>query len=233
MTLDEIKALPVADLSNHSGQDAHLYLWTIDQHLEASFSVARAWGFRHSATLVWCKPPYGVGLGGTFPSDIEFVLFCRRPGDIDRHGAITVTRWLRDQLKTKGISRRELMQRGSYTEGQIVHWLAGTETVHPGVPSWNEWQRLKALIGFGDEIDEVVRQINDQKGSLPRKRLSRASGRWHEWPRGPHSAKPEAFLDMVEAVSPGPYLEMFARRQRLGWDTWGDEALEHVRIGAG
>lgn len=44
--------------------------------------------------------------------------------------------------------------------------------------------------------------------------------------RGPiHSAKPEAFLDIVEQVSPGPYLELFSRRARLGWDTWGDEAL--------
>lgn len=55
-------------------------------------------------------------------------------------------------------------------------------------------------------------------------------GTWHQWPRGRHSQKPEAFLDIVEQVSPGPYLEMFARRQRLGWDTWGNEALEHVEI---
>ena len=25
--------------------------------------------------------------------------------------------------------------------------------------------------------------------------------------------------------------ELFARRQRLGWDTWGDEALNHVDLG--
>lgn len=47
-----------------------------------------------------------------------------------------------------------------------------------------------------------------------------------------HSAKPEAFLDLVESTSPGPYLELFARRQRLGWDTWGNEALEHVEMSA-
>lgn len=59
-----------------------------------------------------------------------------------------------------------------------------------------------------------------------------ANRQWWNWPRGAHSAKPEAFLDMVEAVSPGPYLELFARRQRLGWDTWGDEALDHVELEA-
>lgn len=47
-----------------------------------------------------------------------------------------------------------------------------------------------------------------------------------------HSRKPDGFLDVVEQVSPGPYLELFARRQRLGWDTWGDEALCHVEMGA-
>lgn len=53
-----------------------------------------------------------------------------------------------------------------------------------------------------------------------------------DWPRNAnrHSAKPEAFYDLVEYCSPGPYLELFARRNRLGWDTWGDEALEHVEM---
>lgn len=65
--------------------------------------------------------------------------------------------------------------------------------------------------------------------------------RWFTWPRvgwtqddpaAKHSRKPDAFLDIVEQVSPGPYLEMFARRQRLGWDTWGNEALNHVEMTA-
>lgn len=51
------------------------------------------------------------------------------------------------------------------------------------------------------------------------------------WPRkGDHSVKPEAFYDTVEHASPGPYLELFARRNRLGWDTWGNESLEHVEL---
>lgn len=36
-----------------------------------------------------------------------------------------------------------------------------------------------------------------------------------------HSAKPAAFYDLVEQVSPGPYVELFARAPRLGWDHWG------------
>jgi N6-adenosine-specific RNA methylase IME4 len=66
------------------------------------------------------------------------------------------------------------------------------------------------------------------RGNLPS--TGRSDRQWWEWARGKHSAKPEAFLDIVEHVSPAPRLEMFARRQRLGWDTWGNEALQHVEI---
>jgi N6-adenosine-specific RNA methylase IME4 len=50
-------------------------------------------------------------------------------------------------------------------------------------------------------------------------------------PRGRHSEKPDNFMDLVERVSPGPYLEMFSRRARFGWDTWGDESLGTAQIG--
>jgi len=42
-------------------------------------------------------------------------------------------------------------------------------------------------------------------------------------PRRKHSQKPEAFYDMLDAISEPPRLEMFARRLRLGWKAWGTE----------
>lgn len=42
-------------------------------------------------------------------------------------------------------------------------------------------------------------------------------------PRGRHSAKPQVFFDEIERVSPGPYLEIFARRPRKGWTVFGNE----------
>lgn len=42
-------------------------------------------------------------------------------------------------------------------------------------------------------------------------------------PRGRHSEKPEAFFEIVERCSPGPYLELFARKRRDGWTSWGNE----------
>ena len=43
-----------------------------------------------------------------------------------------------------------------------------------------------------------------------------------------HSRKPEQLYDVVEACSPGPYLELFARYPRLGWTAWGDEVDDDV-----
>ena len=47
-----------------------------------------------------------------------------------------------------------------------------------------------------------------------------------------HSQKPEALQDMVEQVSPGPYLELFARRARPGWDSWGNEVASDPAVSA-
>jgi len=58
----------------------------------------------------------------------------------------------------------------------------------------------------------------------------RVERNWWVWPRGRHSEKPDVFLDIVESVSPGPYLELFSRRARLGWDTWGNEALQGTEL---
>jgi N6-adenosine-specific RNA methylase IME4 len=131
MGLNEIRGLPVVELA---ADNSHLYLWTTNRYLRPSYEIAESWGFKPSQLLTWCKPPQGVGPGGTFSTTTEFVLFCRRG--------------------TTGVPER-----------------------HPTS--------------------------------------------WWEWPRGRHSAKPPAFLDIVEAVSPGPFVELFARAPRLGWDSWG------------
>jgi N6-adenosine-specific RNA methylase IME4 len=39
-----------------------------------------------------------------------------------------------------------------------------------------------------------------------------------------HSRKPEEQYEIIEACSPEPFLELFARGLRIGWTTWGDQA---------
>jgi N6-adenosine-specific RNA methylase IME4 len=40
-----------------------------------------------------------------------------------------------------------------------------------------------------------------------------------------HSRKPDELYPIVEACSPGPRLELFARHRRQGWAAWGDEVM--------
>ena len=40
-----------------------------------------------------------------------------------------------------------------------------------------------------------------------------------------HSRKPDELYPIIEACSPGPFLELFARSPRDGWASWGDELL--------
>jgi N6-adenosine-specific RNA methylase IME4 len=141
MSVAEICALKVP-----AAKDAHLYIWTINKYIEASYAVARSWGFEPSTMLYWFKEPKGIGLGGTYALCVEPILFCRR-------------------------------------------------------------------------------------GSLAAKK--RSDRNWWTWPRGEHSKKPEAFQTLVEQHSPGPYLEMFARRQRPGWSVWGNQVASDVKLQTG
>jgi N6-adenosine-specific RNA methylase IME4 len=49
-------------------------------------------------------------------------------------------------------------------------------------------------------------------------------------PRTSHSVKPEYFYSLVEENSPGPYLELFARRERTGWAVFGDQVANSIQI---
>jgi N6-adenosine-specific RNA methylase IME4 len=42
-------------------------------------------------------------------------------------------------------------------------------------------------------------------------------------PRREHSRKPDEIINMIERLVGGPYLEMFARTRRDGWDAYGNE----------
>ena len=94
------------------------------------------------------------------------------------------------------------------------------------------WAKNPIGMGLGDAFGITTEHVVfGHRGGLRPK--CRVPSTWWNWKRGRHSAKPEAFIDIVESVSPGPYLELFARRNRLGWHTWGNEALNHVELVTG
>jgi N6-adenosine-specific RNA methylase IME4 len=131
-------------------------------------------------------------------------------------------------------------------ESHLYLWVtAGLNRVGVGVETAEAWgfkvvsEIVWAKPSFG--LGKFPRPQHEivlvcRRGSLPFQVNNAGSVQtWHQT-RGKgnggkiHSAKPEGFLDLVEQASPGPYLELFARRNRFNWDTWGNEALQHVTL---
>ena len=64
-----------------------------------------------------------------------------------------------------------------------------------------------------------------KRGNLPVPDADRRPDSVQEYPRGPHSAKPHEFYDLIESMWPGtPKVELFARNRREGWASWGNQA---------
>lgn len=77
MGLDEIKALPVGDVT---AKNAHLYLWVPNALLLEGIEVLQAWGFRYVSNVIWAKRrkdggPDGRGVGFYFRNVTEPILF--------------------------------------------------------------------------------------------------------------------------------------------------------------
>lgn len=77
MKLDEIKALPVAQVCEST---AHCYLWVPNALLPEGLEVLKAWGFEYKSNLVWHKirkdgGPDGRGVGFYFRNVTELILF--------------------------------------------------------------------------------------------------------------------------------------------------------------
>jgi N6-adenosine-specific RNA methylase IME4 len=102
------------------------------------------------------------------------------------------------------------------------------------------WCKEPMGLGFGGAfVPSAEHVLFCRRGVLPHKTRWRST--WFQFKRpgynqpgygpGPaHSAKPDGFLDIVEQVSPGPYVELFARRHRLGWDVWGNESANTASL---
>ena len=68
------------------------------------------------------------------------------------------------------------------------------------------------------------------RGSIHRPQEYPALPTWFGTERMAHSVKPDRVHEIAEMITPGPYLEMFARRARRGWDLWGNQAPESIQF---
>jgi N6-adenosine-specific RNA methylase IME4 len=49
-------------------------------------------------------------------------------------------------------------------------------------------------------------------------------------PKREHSRKPDEIYGRIERLVGGPYAELFARRKRLGWSSWGNEIESDIQM---
>lgn len=73
MSLEQIKAMPVADLAE---ENSHLYLWVPNGLLQEGLDVIKAWGFTYRSPIYWIKPR--LGLGNYIRNASETCLFATR-----------------------------------------------------------------------------------------------------------------------------------------------------------
>jgi N6-adenosine-specific RNA methylase IME4 len=117
--------------------------------------------------------------------------------------------WVPNALLAEGL---EVMKAWGFTyKGNIV-WLKIRKDGGPdgrGVGFY--FRNVTELVLFG------------VKGSLRTGAPARSQVNLIAKQKREHSRKPDELYELIEKCSPGPYLELFARAKRKGWEQWGNE----------
>ena len=90
--------------------------------------------------------------------------------------------------------------------------------------SFYAWLKPGPGHGYWSQRDQVELLLVAMRGNVPAPAPGTQPPQYQIFRRGEHSEKPDAFADMIAAMFPNvPKLEMFARKNREGWDVWGNE----------
>ena len=106
----------------------------------------------------------------------------------------------------------------------VKHWGFTPKTVLTWAKVQRDDESPSMRVGhwFRSASEHVIVAV---RGAVPRPKDYPALPTWFPHRRLPHSVKPDTIHEYAEKAAPnGPWLEMFARRSRPGWDAWGDQA---------
>jgi N6-adenosine-specific RNA methylase IME4 len=88
---------------------------------------------------------------------------------------------------------------------------------------------IKPRLGLGNYLRNATEHlILGTRGNAPVR--FRAQPTWMFAPLQDHSHKPEEQYAVIERISDGPFLELFARRRQPGWQAWGDQIDSDITI---
>lgn len=133
------------------------------------------------------------------------------------------------EMKTLVIPSADQSHLWLWVLSQHIDW--GYELARAwGFEPWQTITWCKPGLGVGQFQCNTEHILVCRKGARHGNPFGRTGGTYFSWERGNHSSKPQAFYDLVERVSPPPYLELFARRKRLGWHCWGNEVESDIEL---
>ena len=88
---------------------------------------------------------------------------------------------------------------------------------------------IKPRLGLGNYLRNATEHlILGTRGNAPVR--FRAQPTWMFAPLQDHSHKPEEQYAVIERISDGPFLELFARRRQPGWAVWGDQIDSDIEV---
>ena len=121
-------------------------------------------------------------------------------------------------------------------DGHVWCWVTQASLEHGfkllrdyGLEPRSVFTWIKPRMGLGVYLRGACEYvILSTKGKCPIK--FNAQINWGIFPVQDHSHKPEEIHKIIERCSPGPYLELFARRKFPGWSVWGNEVESDIDI---
>lgn len=84
-----------------------------------------------------------------------------------RHDNILpICHFLRQKIEENGISHQDISRHFGFSDRMVGHWIAQTERSQPTIPTPEQWEELKGILGFGNEMDEQFYHLSNRKGQL-------------------------------------------------------------------
>ncbi len=155
-------------------------------------------GARWSATPLW----------KLIKADAHLWLWVTNPFLLDGSGAAVCRAW--------GFEPKALV---TWTKGRVGLALDRVNGHAIGATA-----RITENMGMGRYTRGVTEHlIFATRGKAQKLVKDKGVTNWFLAPSGQHSEKPDEAYTKIERVSPGPYLDIFARKFRPGWDAIGDE----------
>ena len=145
--------------------------------------------------------------------------------------------------RTMSLARIKALPVGALAARDAHLWLWTTNALLPRAyevaEAWGftvrsplTWVKFRLGLGGRYQLRNATEQLLFcTRGKAPLG--SRSQPTWFNAPVTEHSRKPAEQFAIIERVSPGPYLELFARRRpesNQPWAVWGDQVDSDIRI---